>query len=177
MKKFIKSNKGTSLVEVLVSIAVLGVVAIPIMMSFTYAASIVRISRNKIDINALSRIVRENAIDAIKSNSMVYVLTDSDSDGLYGTSFDADDLSVQSPSSLAIGSSIGDIRVIGADFNPVSPGDEFKKYLRYKFEITKTGTVDTVNFPNTYVYEIVIKKNDTGSAILRKFSIEVNTLP
>lgn len=66
MKTLFKSKKGMTLTEVIISLAVLGIVSAPLLMVFTNAAGIVKKTDERLEINAVTRIMKENVFSSVK---------------------------------------------------------------------------------------------------------------
>ena len=65
MKHF-RSKKGMTLIETIIALAVLGIVSVPLMAVFTNAAVIVKKTDDRLEINAVTRIIKENVIRSVK---------------------------------------------------------------------------------------------------------------
>lgn len=66
MKLLKKSNRGMTLIETIIALAVLGIVSVPLMAVFTNAAVIVKKTEERLEINAVTRIIKENVIKSVK---------------------------------------------------------------------------------------------------------------
>lgn len=64
--KLFKSKKGMTLLETILALAVLGIVAAPLLTVFTNAAVIVKKTNDRLEINAITRIIKENVTSSVK---------------------------------------------------------------------------------------------------------------
>lgn len=72
MRKLLKNKKGMTLTEVVVALAVLGIVSAPLLVVFTNSAVIVKKTGDRIEINAVTRVIKENVINSVKYGSLIY---------------------------------------------------------------------------------------------------------
>ena len=62
----IRSKKGMTLLETILALAVLGIVAAPLLMVFTNAAAIAKKTQDRLEINAVTRIIKANVTNSVK---------------------------------------------------------------------------------------------------------------
>lgn len=65
----IQNKKGMTLVEVIVAMAVLGILSAPISMLFLTSMWTSKASRDQLELNAISMLVKENVVTSVKSAS------------------------------------------------------------------------------------------------------------
>ncbi len=78
MNRLLKAKNGMTMIEVIISIALLSVVSVPLIISFMNSLNISRLSKNQIEINAVTRTIKETVTDGFYNN---LPLNDFDSDG------------------------------------------------------------------------------------------------
>jgi prepilin-type N-terminal cleavage/methylation domain-containing protein len=69
MMKILRNKKGMTLFEVLISITMLGVIAVPLMMLFCSSVILANKNRDKVDLNYIADIVVEEVRDSVKGNN------------------------------------------------------------------------------------------------------------
>lgn len=158
--KHVKSNKGMTLIETIISLAVLGIVSVPLMAVFTNAAVIVKKTDERLEINAVTRIIKENVINSVKYGGSGNAINTFDHTGLIDLQSgpDADeDGDFEAAENLEIKDSKNSVN---------------KKYI---FDAERTMNFDTLTNPedpsrtlaDTCEYLITIKAKDTGDTIQR----------
>ncbi len=146
-----KFKKGFTIVEVLVALTLLGVVSIPITMSLMNTQKADELNLEQLKTSAIVRIVRENVVNAVKSQGCILGYNDS----VHRL--------VVSPGHFT---DLYDLEITDGNAN---------KYDSYRFnaEYKGTGTYKTI------MYEVTVLKIDNKGSKnqIRKFNIEVNQLP
>ena len=159
MNKLLNSKNGMTMIEVIISIALLSVVSVPLIISFMNSLNISRLSKNQIEINAVTRTVKEIVTDGFFNN---LPLNDFDSDGdidLY-RDFLCDSSGVPATS--------------GATLYRVTPKIDVPEpdYSDYKFSIT----YESANFHNPAyedVTNVLITIYNIDNKIVNKLKITV----
>lgn len=158
MLRFVRSKKGVSILEVIVGIAVIGVISVPITMMYVNSLKTSRMTMSEMEDNAVVWIVKENIKEAVKTGAVVY--------GNEGEPADVSD----------------DRRLIDGTGNPcaqyglkVADSNNGLAYEAYCFD-----AVPLLNdpYPGLAKWMVVIYKTDQGILReVRKFRFEMNFLP
>jgi prepilin-type N-terminal cleavage/methylation domain-containing protein len=146
------TTKGSSLVEVIVALAILGIISSVATVSFVSSMQTSNKSKEQIDLNAVIDTIRENVTNAVK-------VPDSDILGNPGK------VLVQDAGSSFILNDQSNLQITDADNNP-NP--------HYKFDVKNDTGVGSITEKSLLKYLITLKKKD-GTEV-RKFRLEVNTL-
>ncbi|MCX7921624.1 MAG: hypothetical protein N3B21_06375 [Clostridia bacterium] len=168
MKALLKNDKGTTLIDVLLSIAIIGVIAIPLMMCFTSIIVLSNMSSKQLDTNSVIRTIKENVSNAVKAgNVQIQSYDDLNSDGLVDG---ADAVVLRAGAVLSGGSNF---KVIDANG---------REYGSYSFDLTVDNTsVPSPEFQNTYEYIIDVKKRSTSPTVsdqvIKRIRLRMNILP
>lgn len=166
MRKLFKSKKGMTLIEVITSLAVLGIISVPLMMSFTNTIMVVKLTQKQTEINAVTRIVKNNVTDAVKYG--IKLIKYGAVPRADGTMDPADEIQLRGPSSVftAAVDTTPDLKIDGKD--------GISDYSAYKFSVKDLKTADS-DYPNTYEYVITLKK--ANGDVIQKVRIAVNIVP
>lgn len=166
MQRLFVNKKGMTLIEMLVSLAVLAIVTVPLLMSFTNTIMLAQLTKKQTETNIVTRIVKDNVTEAVKN----YVKLTK-----YGST---DEIQLRGPSGVFEGITSGitdDLKVVGKD------GTEYTEYkftvqdvTAYKIVGTDKVVADT-SFPNTYQFLIALKK--ASGEVIQKIKIEVDIVP
>ncbi len=151
LKKLISGKKGMTLIEVLVSIAILGIISVPLLAMFTNSTLMVRQNEKQIKVSALTRTIKENVTKALKEGNK---LTTYD-----GGNYDIASLSTVNSESDFIG-------ITG------SSGSMTKDY---KYKITFLGRPDATNAASTKEYKIKIY--NSSDKLIQSIVVDINSLP
>lgn len=84
LKNKLSSNKGMTLIEVVVSITILGIVVVPLLSVFSTSMTLASKRSNQIEINSITRLIKDNVMVAIKNNRKIKFYND---DGTIGEGF------------------------------------------------------------------------------------------
>jgi len=126
MIKILKSKKGMTLIEVILALAILGIISIPLIAVFSNSIFITQLTKRQIEINAVIQIAKGEVTQSVKHDAP---LNDFDYPEV-----SANDISL-SPTHIP------------ASPSPYSPADNKTKFLRLQ--------VDNQNlFYNTYKYKV-----------------------
>ena len=156
--KIFKNRKGMTLIEVIVSMTVLGILSAPVLMIFTNSMMTVKLANDRIEINAATRIIKESVTNSVKYGGG-NTLTSFDTDGT-GTEYVLE-LKTYPP----IHSS--NFKIIDGKNKPNG---------KYKFDVSRTKTFgEIVDYPNTCEYLITIKKIADDSTV-QKLTFLINSL-
>lgn len=155
--KLFKSTKGTTLLETILALAVLGIISVPLLTVFTNAAVIVKKTNDRLEINAITRIIKENVTNSVKYGGEGHAIC------VFGTAVKID-LQVED----------------GSDLEVKDAKDEIN--LKYKFDAERTvdfGSLtysdnDATVLADTCEYTITLKKADGD--VVQKLKILVNKL-
>ncbi|MFZ5989248.1 MAG: PulJ/GspJ family protein [Bacillota bacterium] len=154
MRNKLKSQSGMSLVEVVVSLAMLSIIFVPLSICFLNALYITKNIDRRTDEAAISRIAKELTVDSLKNASIVL-------NGVTDSLYNLTSVGTSSYSS-------GQIKIIN------SFGDEVDS--NYVFTVKCTPVTNNAKYPNTSDVEIkILKKDDSGiySKVVNKFTITV----
>ncbi len=75
MNKMLLSRKGMTLVEIIMALAVFGIVSVPIVTLFMNSSLTLKATQKQMEINAASRQAKEAVVDWVKSESSVPTTT------------------------------------------------------------------------------------------------------
>lgn len=147
--KLFKSKKGMTLIETIIAMAVLAIVSVPLMAVFTNAAVIVKKTNDRLEINAVTRIIKENVINSVKYGGGNTIKSSE-------TGLEIDLQSVEDGTNLEIKGSKGDINT------------------KYIFDAERTVDFDNLSYSasssqklaDTCEYLITLKTMD-GDAVQR----------
>lgn len=139
MYKLVGNKKGFSIVELIVSMAILVIVTVPIMASFSSIAAINLRTKNQQDVDAVMRVIKEEVVDHVK-----------DADPNVHT--DSGDIQLRSGSTFISGTNI---KVDGASSSYYSSYRYDAKYLGPVPDDTGTGFIKDI-----HEYSINVKKKD-----------------
>ncbi len=71
MKKMFKKKRGLSLVELIISVALLSIVMVPVLTAFLNVAAMNNKTKAQIEINNIAKLVQQDVIDHVKKNDSV----------------------------------------------------------------------------------------------------------
>lgn len=153
-KKILKCKKGTSLVEVIVALAILGIISTVATMSFVSSMQTSNKSKEQIELNAVIDTITENVTNAVKC-------PDSSILGNPGKK-----LVISGGASYSLTTNCGALQVMDGSGN-------FNN--SYQFDIEQAfGEPTSITQDTVLKYLITLKKQDGTE--LRKFRLEINTL-
>ena len=66
MFKTLRNKKGMTLTEVIIALAVLGIISVPLIAVFSNSVFITRLTKNQLEINAVIQIVKVEVTQAVK---------------------------------------------------------------------------------------------------------------
>ncbi|MEN6316747.1 MAG: type II secretion system protein [Clostridiaceae bacterium] len=166
--KLLKSNKGMTLIETIISLAVLGIVSVPLMAVFTNTAVIVKKTDERLEINAVTRIIKENVINSVKyggSGNAIYTYNHADLIDLQSGPDANGDGDLETAENLEIKDSKD---IVNED---------------YIFDAERTMDFNTIANPedpsgslaDTCEYLITVKTKNTGN-IVQKLRILINRI-
>lgn len=163
MLKLISRKKGMTLVEVLISIAILGIISVPLLAMFTNSALMIRQNEKQIKVSALVRTIKENVSTALKGSGNLPEYG--------GVNYDSSAKSYNA-FNIAIPSTINSV----SDFIGITGSDGSTQKLRdYKYKITYLGYPDEVNATNTKEYKIKIY--NSSDKLIQSIVVDINSLP
>lgn len=70
MRKQFKGKKGFTIVELIISVALLAIISVPLMAGFVNVARINKLARNQIEINAAAKQVQQEVIEQVKKGGI-----------------------------------------------------------------------------------------------------------
>jgi|LSQX01.3.fsa_nt_gb prepilin-type N-terminal cleavage/methylation domain-containing protein len=162
MKRFIKNDKGMTLIEVILAVAILGVVTFPLMVSFMNTLALSKKIDQENEVNAITRIVKEKVAESIIQENYLLKFKDPALDGLSIRTFIGD--------SIFIGGT-----VTSDDFSIVdSAGSTNDKYF---FSVTYDNfSCYDADYAHIYHVIITIKTSDVAGTekVLNKLKIAVD---
>jgi prepilin-type N-terminal cleavage/methylation domain-containing protein len=155
--KLLKSKKGMTLLETILALAVLGIISAPLLTVFTNAAVIVKKTNDRLEINAVTRIIKENVTNSVKYGGNGHGIC------ISGTATIID-LQVENGSDL-------EVKGINDEVN-----------LKYKFDAERTvdfgylsySDNDATILADTCEYTITLKK--ANGVVVQKLKILINKL-
>ncbi len=150
MQKIIrKNNKGSSLIEVLVSITILGIISLPLTTSFLNSAILIRMTGERQELNSVMRTIKENVIASVKYGA-----------GNTIPSYGGGDVVLKDD-------------INGSDLKIVNEIGEISK--RFKFDAVRDKDFGEIHgFSDTCEYLITVKKMD--GEVFQKLRININRL-
>ncbi|MCX8130002.1 MAG: prepilin-type N-terminal cleavage/methylation domain-containing protein [Clostridia bacterium] len=169
MYKLYSSKKGMTLTEVMVSLAVLGILSVPLMMTFTNSIMVTKLTQDQIEVNAITRIVKKTVTNAVKYAYSPIKTFDAAANGTaYNATADGVILRED-----ATGFNSG-VNLIISD----SDGNIYNKYaFNAEFE---RGPRPLINydpeFPNTCQYLVTIFRNDANNRVVARLRLDINLL-
>jgi len=150
MQKLLVSKKGMTLIEVIISLAVLGIVSSPLLVVFTNAQIIIGKTESRIEINAVMRIIKENVTNSVKYGGFNTIKSYTEPD-------EADLMTDKHGRNLEVKSKDGQINGT------------------YMFDANRTMDFGEISgAKNTCEYEIILKKMN-GSEV-QKLKMLVNSI-
>ena len=168
MLKVIKSCKGISLVEAIVAMTVLAMLSTVVMMMFMNSMVTVKMTNDRIEINAVTRIIKENVINSVKNgvgNTLI--------------SFDKDSANHEyvielksMPNMAGTANVVNNFKIIDGK-NIINPRYKFNAVRVVDFIPVSDPGYAAEDFPNTCEYLITIKKIFDNS-VVQKFRLYIN---
>lgn len=162
MKRRFGNNKGMTLIEAIVALAILGIVSAPLLVVFTNAQLVIRNTESRLEANAVMRIIKENVTASVKFGGFNKIKQIGANGAEYDLSEDNGDVKT-------------DLEIKGKDQ---------KVNARYKFDLKRTVNFGELpgdpanpekNKPkDTCEYEITLRKMD-GQEV-QKLKILINSL-
>lgn len=164
MGKILKNIKGMTLTEVIIALAVLGIISVPLIAVFSNSVLITQLTRNQLEVNAVVQIVKVEVTQAVKNGSLI---KDAEEPGDISKAIDI------SP------------RSVGAESLYLEPGNE-TKFLhidnsnltgRYKYKVrymAKAGAeLDTLQ-PEPDTVELLIMLYSAGEKHLKDLKVDIH---
>ncbi|MDP4093443.1 MAG: prepilin-type N-terminal cleavage/methylation domain-containing protein [Bacillota bacterium] len=191
MKRMRRNNKGMTLLEVMVAMAVFGIISVPLVMSCISPIVITKINQDQIELNAVTRTVKEAVVNAIKTTG--YPIDTQNTIDNTGTGLSTD---IVTGSACVILRGDTNLRS-GRDLEIlVGQNGTTPVYSSYTFDATLENVPDTMYDPAKYDssvhkysmidakctdtcrYEITINKKDSNGNLkqLKKLLIDINML-
>jgi prepilin-type N-terminal cleavage/methylation domain-containing protein len=168
MKKFIKKEKGMTLIEVILAVTILAIAAVPLFASFNTTFVIINKKQKVMDENVIIRLVKENSVDCIKDSKLIQSYNDINSDTTIDTN---DSILWQNDSSTWNYPDISDVNTVK---NLIVKDSSDKVYPEYEFSVSYDSSYGDSNFPNVKKFIISIYYRD-DSSLVKSFNIFVNT--
>lgn len=78
MSKILKNIKGMTLTEVIIALAVLGIISVPLIAVFSNSVFVTQLTKNQLEINAIMQIVKVEVTHAVKNGSTIKDFDDPD---------------------------------------------------------------------------------------------------
>lgn len=164
MGKILKNIKGMTLTEVIIALAVLGIISVPLIAVFSNSVLITQLTRNQLEVNAVVQIVKVEVTQAVKNGSLIK--------------------DFEEPSDISKAIDISP-RSVGAESLYLEPGNE-TKFLhidnsnltgRYKYKVRymdKAGaTLDTLQ-PEPDTVELLIMLYSAGEKHLKDLKVDIH---
>lgn len=150
MKRLFKNRKGMTMVEVLISIAVLALLSVPIMMTFMNAQVLARKVDKQTEVSAITRTVKQIVTDGIVVTPSA-VMTDISGNGIdyNGGGTDTYLQFVNEAKDATVLKVVDDLRIM----------ENGNRNDKYKFSISSCKDFhDSTNFDDVYNVLITIKE-------------------
>lgn len=170
MLKILKNRKGITLVEAIVAMMVLGMLSTVVLMIFTNAMMEVKLANDRIEINAVTRIVKENIVNSVKAgvgNTLI--------------SYDKDAANHEYIIDLKTTPNIAGTPNVIKNFKIIDGKNNIN--TRYKFDTVRV--IDFVqasdpeyagmDFPNICEYLVTIRKI-SDNRIVQKLRLDINNI-
>lgn len=177
MRGLIKNKRGMSLVEVMIALAVLGLLVVPIMMAFMNTQIYARKIDKQNEVNAITRTVTQNVMENFKRNEMIKAINDTgidlDGDGTEDKYLvvDIDGDGIDDKFSNIIKKAKDEGKEITVDNIAIFENSE--PSTKYKYSITYDQSYDdTKNYPDVYNFLITVK--DYSDRVHSSLKIAVN---
>jgi|GEM_PF-919718 len=153
MIKILKSKKGMTLVEVVISITMLGVILVPLMALFSTSVILANKNRDKVDLNYLTEIVVEEVRASVKTvgrSLPTYESYDPSSKDYTEYTISLVSL-VEESKNDGTKKTTEEIGIVG----PISDSTDQYRPFSYKVEYDHSSCYDD-RYPNTYEFVIYI---------------------
>ena len=150
MIKVLRNKKRMTIFEVLISITMLGVIAVPLLMLLSSSVILANKNRDKVDLNYIADIVVEEVKDSVKNTNLLpkYSSYDPSINDYTDKSIDLRNLVIQSKSDDTK-KSTDEIGIIG-----LGSAEHFRAFS-YKVEYNHSDCYDP-NYNQTYEFYIII---------------------
>ena len=168
MIKRLNSCKGITLVEGIVSMTVLGIMSSVVLMIFTNSMMAVKLSKDRIEINAATRIVKESVVNSVK-NGMGNTLISYDKD-ISNNEYSID--LKTTPNNIGTLPIIGNFKIIDGK-NNINGKYKFDAVRVVDFIPVSDPGYNASNFPNTCEYLLTIKKI-IDNRVVQKLRVYIN---
>ena len=152
IRKLSENQKGVSLVEVIVALTVLGLISVPISMTFLNSTFTAKLTKEQIELTAITRMVKENVAESVKRGCDVF--------GAGNESKKVRDISASSINDLY------DVKIEDRDGN---------QYANFMFDVERSSPDP---YPDVYRFLVTIKERNNNGVFqkIRQFRMEVNVL-
>ena len=152
IRKLSENQKGVSLVEVIVALTVLGLISVPISMTFLNSTFTAKLTKEQIELTAITRMVKENVAESVKRGCDVF--------GAGNESKKVRDISASSINDLY------DVKIEDRDGN---------QYPNFMFDVERSSPDP---YPDVYRFLVTIKERNNNGVFqkIRQFRMEVNVL-
>ncbi len=155
-KIIVKNKKGMTMVEVVISLTVIGIISIPLFAAFMSSAALMKKTHEQMEINAVTRVVKENVTVSVKYGG-----------GNKIPSYEIDEYGDEIEVVLKGLSEAKNLKVV----------DSMRRvYDKYKFDVKREKNFgEIINFPDTSEYIVILKENPGGREI-QKVRMNINRL-
>lgn len=156
IRKFTDNKKGTTLMEVILSLAVLGIISVPLFATFLSSAAIIKKTGEQLEINAATKIIKENVVASVKYGG-----------GNTITSYETDEFGNEIEVVLKDCTEAKNLKVVD------SMG---KIYDKYKFDVKREKDYgEILNYPDTCEYLVTLKRI-SNNQVIQKVRVDINRL-
>jgi prepilin-type N-terminal cleavage/methylation domain-containing protein len=174
MKKILRNKKGMTLIEVIISISVLAIFLVPITVGFQNALLISKLSENQLEINNVSRLIREEVVYSMLNNTPLFRYNPADTsvNNFVGRETNQDQIynlldEVKATTSVSKSPQLAALS-----------WTEEKYFRKYYFIVTYDQATFETKYPETYSVKIDIFRKDDfkdNMVIVNTISATVDT--
>lgn len=160
MFKTLRNKKGMTLTEVIIALAVFGIISVPLIAVFSNSVFITRLTKNQLEINAVIQIVKVEVTQAVKNGNSIKTFEDPD---------DKVEISPKVPAAAPLYSASGN----ETTFLLI---DESNLNGRYKYKvkyISKWEDSPDILEPEPYTVELMIELYSDSGKLLKELKADI----
>jgi prepilin-type N-terminal cleavage/methylation domain-containing protein len=171
MKRLLRNKKGMSLLEVMIAITVLGLLTMPIMISFMNTQRYAKKIDKETEISSITRTVKQLVVDGLVKNEP---LVDKDGNSIDIYVSDTIDDKFRDFIKYCRSAANKDTLIESVELMIYSGGSQNTKYS-YKLAYHHNEFYDGTQYPNVYNVLIKIIERDSGSVVNQiKIAVKVD---
>ena len=160
MLKVLKNKRGTSIVEIIVAMAILGMLSMPIGTMFLNSLITIRITNDRIELNGVTGIIKDCVVKSVKlgGGNIIHTYDINPADNQISVSPDGVSLKYINDSNAVS-------YINGYKLKVIDNNNEIN--TKYMFDAEKMDDFSTTDplFENVYQYKITIKRISDGVAV------------